>query len=427
MSAAYDTSPPANRRPAPTPRDGRIGRFLAVVGPGIVVMLADTDVGSVITAGQSGVQWGYRLLLLQVVLIPILFMVQELTVRLGIFTGRGHGELIRDTFGPFWAWVSAAGLGVATIGALLTEFSGVAGVGELYGIPRWASLPVAAVALLAVVLTGSYRRVERAAIAVGLFELAFFFIAWAAHPDPAAMLAGAIDIPFSNKDYLYLAAANIGAVIMPWMVFYQQSAVADKKLRPEHLGAARWDTAIGAVVTQLVMAAVLVACAATIGRTSPNATLSTVGQMSQALTPFMGAAMGNAVYGAGVLGAGMVAAIVASLAFAWGLGEVTGYRRSLEYRPLQARWFYGVYAASVIGGCVVVGLWPNLVSLNVGVQVMNALLLPLVLGFLIALACRALPAAHRPRGPYLWVMLAVSAVTCALGVFGGFSGAGLLG
>ncbi len=296
----------------------------------------------------------------------------------------------------------------------------------MYSLPRWASLPVAAITLLNMVLTGSYRRVELVAIAVGLFEFAFFFVAWAAHPDPHALISGALNIPFANKEYLYLAAANIGAVIMPWMVFYQQSAVADKRLRPEHLSAARWDTAIGAIVTQLVMAAVLVACAATIGRTSPNATLSTVGDMSQALTPFLGAGVGRAVYGAGVLGAGMVAAIVVSLAFAWGLGEVTGYRRSLEYRPLQARWFYGVYAASVIGGCVIVGFWPDLVSLNIGVQVMNALLPPLVLGFLIALARRALPAAQRLRGAYFWVVLGVAAVTCALGVFGGLSGAGLL-
>ncbi len=109
-----------------TPR-GRLSRFAAVVGPGVVVMLADTDVGSIITAGQSGVQWGYRLILLQFILMPILYMVQELTVRLGIFTGRGHGELIRDTFGKFWAWVSVGGLAVATAGAVLTELSGVAG------------------------------------------------------------------------------------------------------------------------------------------------------------------------------------------------------------------------------------------------------------------------------------------------------------
>ena len=243
----------------------RVRRFLAVFGPGLVVMLADTDVGSVITAGQSGVQWGYRLLMLQLILVPILYITQELTVRLAIFTGRGHGELIRDTFGPVWAWVSALGLGIATTGALLSEFSGVAGVGELYGLPRYVSLPVAVVALMLVVLTGSYRRVERLAIAVGLFELAFFLVAWAAHPDLHEMLAGTVDIPYRNADYMYLAAANIGAVIMPWMVFYQQSAVADKRLRPEHLTAARWDTAIGALLTQLIMAAVLIACAATLG------------------------------------------------------------------------------------------------------------------------------------------------------------------
>ena len=406
---------------------GRFSRMVAVLGPGLVVMLADTDVGSVITAGQSGVQWGYRLLLLQLLLVPILYMVQELTVRLGIFTGRGHGELIRDTFGPVWAWVSAVGLGVSTVGALLTEFSGVAGVGELYGLPRFVSLPVAAVALLAVVLTGSYRRVERAAIAVGLFELAFFAIAWMAHPDLGAMARGAIDIPFANRDYLYLAAANIGAVIMPWMIFYQQSAIADKKLRPEHYPAARWDTAVGAVITQLVMAAVLIACAATIGRDHPDASLTTVGEMSQALTPFLGETAGNLVFGFGVLGAGMVAAIVCSLAFAWGLGEVTGYRRSLEYHPLEARWFYLVYAVCVVAGAGVVAVWPDLVSLNVGVQVMNALMLPVVLGFLIALSVKALPRAHRLRGWYLWLVLGISVVTCGLGVFGGFSGSGLLG
>ena len=404
----------------------RIARYASVFGPGIVVMLADTDVGSIITAGQSGVQWGYRLLMLQFVLMPILFIVQELTVRLAIFTGRGHGELISETFGRFWAWVSVAGLAVATMGALVTELSGVAGVGELYGVPRGLSLLLATVALLAVVLTGSYRRVERVAIALGLFEFAFFAVAWMAHPSVADMVSGAIDIPFANKDYVYLAAANIGAVIMPWMVFYQQSAVADKGLRPEHLKAARWDTAVGAVVTQLIMAAVLIATAATIGQKAPDTSLSTVGDMSQALTPFLGDNAGKLVFSMGVLGAGMVAAIVATLALAWGVGEVAGYRRSLELRPTQAGWFYGIYAACVVCCAVLVGIWPNLVALNVGVQIMNALLLPLVLGFLIALAVRALPAEHRLRGPYFWVVCVVVGLTTLLGVFGGFSGAGLL-
>ncbi len=409
--------------PKITTTKARLGRFVAVLGPGLVVMLADTDVGSIVTAGQSGVQWGYRLLLLQMVLIPILYMVQELTVRLGVHTGRGHGELIKETFGKAWAWISVAGLGVATAGALLTELSGVAGVGELYGVPRWISLALSGGTLLVVVLTGSYRRVERAAIALGLFELAFFGVAWAAHPDLKEVAAQSVRIPLANKDYLYLVAANIGAVIMPWMVFYQQSAVADKKLTPRHLNAARLDTALGAVLTQLVMAAVLVAAAATIGAHHGETQLKTVGDLSNAITPYLGSAIGRLVFGLGIVGAGMVAAIVASLALAWGMGEVTGYKHSLEYHPLEARWFYGVYAVSIVAGCVLVAVAPNLVSLNVGVQVMNALLLPLVLGFLIALAVRALPEPVRLKGWYLWVVCAVSGVTCALGVFGGINGA----
>ena len=396
--------------------------MLAVFGPGIVVMLADTDVGSIITAGQSGVQWGYRLLLLQFILMPILYMVQELTVRLGIYTGRGHGELIRDTFGRFWAWVSVAGMVVAVVGALLTEFSGVAGVGELYGIPRGVSVGLAAIALLTIVMTGSYRRVERVAILLGLFEFAFFGVVLAAHPDLHEVVRQAVRIPIANQDYLYLVAANIGAVIMPWMIFYQQSAIADKRLRPEHLTAARWDTAVGSVVTQLVMAAVLVAVAATLS--GSKVSLNTVGDISGAITPFLGATWGHLVFGIGIIGAGMVAAIVASLALAWGVGEVAGYRRSLEYKPFEARWFYGVYAACVLAGAALVIVWPNLVSLNVAVQVMNALLLPLVLGFLIALAVYSLPEQYRLRGAYLKLVLAVAVLTTSLGVFGGLQGIG---
>ncbi len=406
-------------------RNGGIRRWLAVFGPGLVVMLADTDVGSLVTAGQSGAQWGYRLLLVQVLLMPILYVTQELTVRLGIFSGRGHGELICETFGRFWGWVSAAGLAVATAGALLSEFSGVAAVGDLYGVSRFVSLPLAAAALVAVVLTGSYRRVERVAITIGLFEFAFFAVAWYAHPPISAVLTEAVQIPFANKDYLFLVAANIGAVIMPWMVFYQQSAIADKGLRPEHLRAARADTAVGAVVTQLVMAAALIACAAVIGSANKDTPLNTVGDMASALTPLLGAATGKLVFSLGVLGAAMVAAIVASLALAWGIGEVAGYQRSLELPPRRAYWFYGVYALCIVSGAALIAVSPDLVALNVDVQVMNALLLPLVLFFLVALAMRALPPGLRLQGAYQWVVIVVLTVTTAFGVYGGLSGAGL--
>ncbi|EIM03471.1 NRAMP family divalent metal transporter [Rhodanobacter sp. FW021-MT20] len=396
--------------------------LLATLGPGLVVMLADTDVGSVLTAAQSGAQWGYQMLALQLLLVPILYVVQELTVRLGIFTGRGHGELIRETFGAPWAWVSVLGLVVAAVGALLTEFSGVAGVGELFGVPRAWSLVLAAGFLLVVVWTGSYRRVERVAIILGLFELVFVWVALRAPIDSHALVDGITRVPVRDAGFWYLVAANIGAVIMPWMVFYQQSAVADKKLQPEQYTAARWDTAIGAVVTQVVMAAVLLVAAATLwaGHLSPP--LDTVGQVADALTPFLGMTLGRTLFGLGMLGAAMVAAIVVALAAAWGLGEVTGYRRSLESHPREAPWFYLVFTLAVVGGALVVAFVPNLVALSIGVEVMNALLLPLVLGFLVALAVRALPPEHRLRGWYRWIVTALVALTSALGVYGALSG-----
>jgi len=407
-------------------RHGRRARFLAVFGPGLVVMLADSDVGSVITAAQSGAQWGYRLLGLQFVLMPVLYIAQELAVRLGIFTGRGHGELVRAVLGPVWAWVAATWLAIATIGALLTELSGVAGVGELCGLPRVATLPVAAIGLLAVVLSGSYRRVERLVVAIGLFELAFFLVAWAARPDMHELLSGSLDIAFGDRDYRYLAAANIGSVVMPWMIFYQQSAIADKKLLPEHYAMARYDTAVGAVVTQLVMAAVIIACAATLGG-KPGVSLGSVGEIAAALTPFLGIGVGRFVFGAGVLGAGTVAAIVCSLGFAWGLGEITGYHHTLAHQPLRVRWFYGVYGLVVLGATLTVALWRDLIALNIAVQVLNAFMLPVMLGVLIALSATALPPAHRLRGWYLWLVLVVCTLTAAAGVLGGVSGAGLLG
>ncbi|MBU2807905.1 divalent metal cation transporter [Acidithiobacillus ferrooxidans F221] len=417
MSAA----PAARNIQSPAHRS-RWGIFLAVLGPGLVVMLADTDVGSIITAAQSGAQWGFKLLLLQFVLMPILYIVQELTVRLGIFTGKGHGELISETFGKGWAYLSVAGLSVATTGALLTEFSGVAGVSHLYGLPRWVGVTLAAATLLTVVWTGSYRRVERIALIMGLFELVFFGIAWASHPSIHEILDGLLHAPITNDHYMMLVAANIGAVIMPWMVFYQQSAVADKGLHPEHYRHARWDTAFGAIITQAIMAAVLIATAATIGRLNPNAPLNTVHQLSEAIIPYLGNTWGRIVFSLGILGAGMVAAIVASLAGAWGWGEVTGFRHSLEHHPKDAPWFYGIYTAIIVAGAAAVITIPNLVSLDIGVEVMNALLLPLVLGFLVALSVKALPAEHRLRGPYLWLVLLVVILAGGLGVYGGLTG-----
>lgn len=397
--------------------------WLAVIGPGIVVMLADTDAGSLITSAQSGAQWGYKLLLLQFILIPILFIAQELTVRLGLVTGMGHGELIKSQFGKTWAWISVSTLAISCIGAILAEFSGLAGVGALFGIPTWLTMIMVVSFLTITAWTGSYLSVERIAIFLGAFELVFLWVAWAAHPIKHEMLQGLLSAPITNAQYLYMAAGNIGAVIMPWMIFYQQSAVLDKGLNTSHLKPARWDTAIGAIITQLVMIAVLVTTAATIGKTNPGASLNTVHQISDALTPTLGATAGRLLFALGMSGAALVATIVVSLTAAWGLGEILGFRRSLQDHPKDAPWFYGIYTAVlVIGGVLIASNKVNLIKLSVGVNVMNALLLPIVLGFLYLLALKALPEVYRLKGKYAWIVGTILLITCVTAVFAGVYG-----
>ncbi|MDE2089871.1 MAG: divalent metal cation transporter [Gammaproteobacteria bacterium] len=397
-------------------------QFLVVAGPGLMVMLADNDPGCVITSAQSGAQWGYKLLFLQLALIPFMYLAQELTARLGAVTGRGHGELIRAHFGPAWAWVSVSTLVVACVGSLITAFSGLAGAGLLFGIPAWKTMVLVLLGLTVMVCSGSCRSVERIAMAIGAFELVFFLVAWKAHPDPSAMVAGVLQPPLHEPSYLYLAAANIGAAVMPWMVFYQQAAVVDKGLKPQHLRAERWDTALGAVITQAVMAAVLIATAATLGRQNPHAPLDTVQQIAQALTPFVGEHTGKMLFALGMTGAALVSIIVVSLTAAHGVGELRGFKHSLNHAPREAPWFYGIYILVLGLSGMLVASGINLVNLSVAVDVMDALLLPLVLGFLYLLARRALPDPHRLRGGYAVLVGAVILLTSGFGLYAGLSG-----
>jgi Mn2+/Fe2+ NRAMP family transporter len=394
--------------------------FLALIiaGPGLVVMLADTDAGSLITAAQSGSRWGYQMVLLQLILIPVLYVVQEMTVRLGVLTHQGHGALILQHFGKRWAMVSAFTLFACCVGALLTEFAGIAGVGELFGISRALSVPVATAFLIGIAMTGSYRRVERVGIALGLAELIFIPAVLMAHPNVAAIAHGLTHMPLEKSSYVLLLAANVGAVIMPWMIFYQQGAVVDKAIATKDMPRERRCTAAGAVLTQLIMILVVVLFAATIGRTHPHMSISSVTQMSAALRPFLGVIGAKVLLGAAVLGAALVAALVASLAGAWGISEVCGWKHTLNERPSrQSAQFYVTYCAAHVVGAVVVLLSINLIHLVIDVEVMNTLLLPVVLGLLLALEARALPNEYRMHGLRRFFTTSLCVCVMAFGLF----------
>jgi NRAMP (natural resistance-associated macrophage protein)-like metal ion transporter len=372
--------------------------FFTIAGPGYMAMLADTDVGSIVTAAQSGARWGYRLLWVQIIFIPVLYWVQELTVRLGLATGKGQGRLIREEFGSVWARITAICLFISVLGALVTEFVGIAGAGMLFHIPPQYSVGLAVIFLLGIVLTGSYRRLELIGIAVGLFEVSLVAAAYLARPDWSAIQSQFFSVPVGDHAYLTLIAANVGAIIMPWMIFYQQGAIVDKGLYCDcanNYQCCRWDTAIGSVFAQGIMIAALVLTAATIGRVNPNASLNSVHQIADAITPLMGEIGGRILFAVGITSAAFIAAIVVSMAAAWGIGELLGTATSFNLKVKEAPRFYATYALGIVaaGAFVLSGL--HLVEVTIFVEIVNALMLPLMLAFLFLLAFRLLPAPLR--------------------------------
>jgi Mn2+/Fe2+ NRAMP family transporter len=372
--------------PALRPRS-RLWRYLAVAGPGLIVAFADTEAGSITTAATSGAQFGMKLVLLQLLLIVPLFIVQEMTVRLGTVTGKGHAQLIRDNYGLAWTWVSLGTMLITNLAALVTEFIGIAGVALIFGVPAAPMVIAGAALLLGIALSGKYRRAELLALGLCLLELLFIPAAFAAHPDPGVLLREGIfgSQPLGNRDYLLLVAGNIGAVIMPWMIFYQQSATVDKALKPRDLPLARFDTALGAVATQLIMIAVIVTCAATLY--VKHISVSDAAHAALALIPLTGTKWAGIAFGAGLLGASLIGALVVSLATAWAFGEAFAWRCSLNAKCFDAKRFYGLYTAMVIvsAGVVLIPHLP-LIRITVWVEAFNAFVLPIVLGFLLVMA-----------------------------------------
>jgi Mn2+/Fe2+ NRAMP family transporter len=372
--------------PAILPRR-RLWRYLAVAGPGLIVAFADTEAGSITTAATSGAQFGMKLVLLQLLLIVPLFVVQEMTVRLGTVTGKGHAQLIREHYGLAWTWVSLGTMLLTNLAALVTEFIGIAGAALVFGVPVVPMVVAAAALLLGIALSGRYRRAELMALGLCVLELLFIPAAFAAHPDPGVLLREGIfgSQPLGNRDYLLLVAGNIGAVIMPWMIFYQQSATVDKALKPRDLPWARLDTAIGSVATQLIMVAVVVTCAATLY--VKHISVSDAAHAALALVPLTGTKWAGIAFGAGLLGAALIGALVVSLATAWAFGEAFAWRCSLNAKCFDAKRFYGLYTAMVVisAGIVLIPHLP-LIRITVWVEAFNAFVLPIVLGFLLVMA-----------------------------------------
>jgi Mn2+/Fe2+ NRAMP family transporter len=280
---------------------------------------------------------------------------------------------------------------------------------------------MAACALFAVVLSGSYRRIEKIALILGLFELAFFLVAWMAHPNLVTIARQAAEFPIGDRDFMFLASALVGSVFNPWMIFYQQSAVADKGLTPANYLAEKWDTGIGAVLAQLITAAVLIALAASVDGEGLQHSIQSIEDVSESLIPMFGSSGGHLIFSFGVMGAAMVAAIVSSLALSWAISEATGHSRKVHRPGSDSPWFYVGYGVFVTAGATFVGYQANLIWLDVIVQVINTFMLPILIALLITLVQTAVPQSYRLHGLYFWTLIISSVLVCTGGVFGGIS------
>jgi NRAMP (natural resistance-associated macrophage protein)-like metal ion transporter len=357
--------------------------FLVISGPGIIVMLADNDAGGITTYAVTGSQYGYHLIWFLVLLLPVAYYVQEMTVRLGAVTKRGHAEAIFDGFGAFWGWFSLLDLFLVDWLTLVTEFIGMTAALSIFHIPPLVTVLAVCVLMGIMVLQGRYWTWEKIALLFCAVNLIYIPAAFLVHPSvPQILHEGVIpNFPggFNNQMFFFLMA-NIGTTIAPWMIFFQQSSVVDKSLTEKDIIWSKMDTLVGSFFT-VIVAIFIVLVTGTVLR---GASIDSAAQAAIELMKtnhHAGTFMAIGLFDAGLLGA-----ICISLASSWAFGEVFGWAHSLNYKVKEAPWFYAIYFLTLLSAGMIV-LIPKapLVLITLFVQVIAVTLLPAALVFLILL------------------------------------------
>jgi len=360
--------------------------YLIISGPGIVVMVADNDAGGITTYAATGAKYGYNLIWFLLLLIPVAYFVQEMTVRLGAVTKRGHAEAIFESFGSFWGWFSLIDLMLVDWLTLVTEFIGMSAALSIFGVPPIVTIVAVCVLMGIMVLNGRYWTWEKISLLFCALNLIYIPGAFLVHPQVSGIIHGAL-IPnfpggFNNQLFFFLMA-NIGTTIAPWMLFFQQSAVVDKGMKEKDIPWGKFDTMVGSILTVVVAIFIVIVTGAILN--ANNITdIESAAQASQVLMHFNKyAGMFLAI---GLFNAGLLGAICISLASSWAFGEIFGWAHSLNNKIKEAPWFYANYFFTLItAGLVVLIPHAPLVLITLFVQVIAVTLLPAALVFLLLL------------------------------------------
>ena len=363
----------------------RILFFLAILGPGLITASADNDAPGVATYSTAGASYGYAFLWVVTWITVGEAVIQEMAARMGVATGKGLTDLIREHFGVRPTFLVMLGLLLANLGTTAAQFAGIASSSELFGMSRYVMVPLAAFAVWFLVLRGSYKRVEKVLLFLSLYAVGYVISAFLVRPPWAQVLHKAIVPTFiPDPSYILALLATVGTTITPWGCAYMQASVADKGVTPAEYPYVRLDVIFGTIMSNLVSAFIIICTAATLFVHGIH--VQTAEQAALALAPLAGP-WAKYLFGLGLLGASLLAASVLPLATTYAVCEAFGWERGINHKPSEAPMFYGLYTALIVLSAAIV-LIPGLplFPLMWLSQTLNAVLLPAILMLMLRLA-----------------------------------------
>jgi NRAMP (natural resistance-associated macrophage protein)-like metal ion transporter len=377
----------------------RLILIFAVLGPGFITANVDNDAGGILTYSQAGAQFGYTLLWTMIPITIALIVVQEMCARMGVVTGKGLSDLIREEFGLRITFVIMILLVVVNFTNVVTEFSGIAGSMQLFHVSKYVSVPICSFIVWALVVKGDYKSVEKIFLIASVFYIAYIIAGVLSRPDWHLALIETVKLPprkvWSDKSYLYMTVGVIGTTITPWMQFYLQSSIVEKGVSVRQYKASRLDVIIGSIFTDVVAWFIVVACAATLYAHGMR-NIGDPSDAAQAMKPLAGD-YAFILFAAGLFNASLFAASILPLSTAYTVCEGLGVESGLDKGFREAKFFYWLYSLLLFAGAAVV-LIPNfpLVKFSILSQVLNGILLPLVLVFMLKLINK-----HELMGKYI--------------------------
>jgi Mn2+/Fe2+ NRAMP family transporter len=369
----------------------RILLFLAVLGPGFITANVDNDPNGIFTYSQAGAQYGYALLWTMIPITLALIVVQEMCARMGVVTGKGLSDLIREEFGLRITVIVMLLLVLVNFGNVIGEFSGIAASLELFHLSKYISVPICSALVWLLAVRGDYKSVEKIFLVASVFYIAYIVAGVLSQPSWHAALVATVKLPprsaWNNADYLFLVVSVIGTTIAPWMQFYLQSSIVEKGVNVKNYAASRLDVIVGSIFTDVVAWFIIVACAATLW-VHGLGSIRDASDAAQAMKPLAGP-YAFLLFAFGLFNASFFAASVLPLSTAYVVCEGLGLESGVDKRFKEAPVFYWLYSILIIGGAAVV-LIPNfpLVKWSIESQALNGILLPIVIILMLLLINR---------------------------------------